>query len=235
MNRTMNFHRNNDFFLRIPALLGGLGAAFLILSPPAVLAAADALLFPDGRQTMEVRTNERNPFGQQVTPEVQSTGAAAQESVSEESRLRRILRALKISGVSGQGTSRRALIGSLILAPGDPLPPLITNQAESLRVAGVDDSQITLEFIEKDPAAESRKIVLYYSLKPTVAQFLFGEAVEELAQIGAKGQTQMPPLTSPKVTEILQKAQEAELKSLVDRNIRMMGVIDDEQPQKKSQ
>lgn len=235
MNRTIIFYRSADFSRRIPALIGGLGAAFLILSPPAVLAAADALLFPDGRQTVEVRPNERNPFGQQVAPEVQSTSAGTQEAVSEESRLRRILRALKISGVSGQGSSRRALIGSLILKPGDPLPPLITNQAESLRVAAVDDSQVILEFIERDPAAESRKIILFYGLQPTVAQFLFGEAVEELAQIGAKGQSQMPALTSPRVTEILQKAQDAELKSLVDRNVRMMGVIDDEQAPKNPQ
>lgn len=235
MNRTIYFHRNDDFFWKLPALLGGLGAAFLILSPPAAPAAADALLFPDARQTVEVRSNERNPFGQTVSPEVQSTGGAAQETVSEESRLRRILRALKISGVSGQGSSRRALIGSLILQPGDPLPPLIANQAESLRVASVDDSQVILEFIEKDPAAESRKITLFYGLQPTVAQFLFGEAVEELAQIGAKGQSQMPALISPKVSEILQKAQDAELKNLVDRNVRMMGVVHDEQPQKQSQ
>lgn len=216
------------------AWAAGLSAAALVLFAPAALAAGDKLLFPDGRQALEVRPGERNPFGQQIAPEVQSTTAGTQDTVSEESRLRRILRALKISGASSQGSSRRILIGSLILKPGDPLPPLITNQAESLRVLSVDESQVILEFIDKDPTAETRKITLFYALDPTVSQFLFGEAVEELAQIGAKGQAQIPTLTSPAVSEILQKAEAAELKNLVDRNIRMMGVIQDEQASPKA-
>lgn len=210
-----------------------LSAAALVFFAPATLAAADNLLFPDTRQSLEVRPTERNPFGQQIAPEVQSTTTNAQDSVSEESRLRRILRALKISGASSQGSSRRILIGSLILKPGDPLPPLITNQAESLRVLSVDETQVVLEFLSKDPAVETRKITLFYALEPTVSQFLFGEAVEDLAQIGAKGQAQIPALISPAVSDILQKTEAAELKSLVDRNVRMMGVVHDEQTSPK--
>jgi hypothetical protein len=235
MMRTMNFHWNNAFARVVRTVIGAGCAAVLIIFSPVGWAAADTLLFPDGRQSVEVRPSERNPFGQQVALEVQSTTAGTQDSVSEESRLRRILRALKISGVSGQGQSRRVLIGSLILKPGDLLPPLISNQAESLRVLGVDASQVTLEFLEKDPAAESRKIILFYGLAPTVTQFLFGEAAEDLAQIGPKGQSQIPALTSPEVSGILQKAQDAELKNLVDRNVRMMGVVHDVPPPNQSQ
>jgi len=204
----------------------------LLLVAASAQAASESLLYPDARQALEVRKNERNPFAQQIA-ESSSPTANAQEGVSEEARLRRILRAVKIGGVSGTPGHRQLLLGSLILKPGVVLPPLISNQAEILRVVSVDDSSMTLEFVEKDPAADARKILLPFDLKPEVTQFLYGEAVEELAQIGPKGQTKLAPLSAGGVVEILKGSQDAELQNMADRDVKLMGVVHDEQAQKK--
>lgn len=206
--------------------------SLLLLSANAP-AASESLLYPDARQVLEVRGNERNPFIQQIAEP--TSVAAPQEGVTEEARIRRILRAVKISGVSGSPGNRQLLLGSLILKPGFVLPPLLNNQAEVLRVVSVDESSITLEFVEKDPAADARKVVLSFDLKPEVNQFLYGEAVEELAQIGPKGQPKMPPLTAGGVTEILKGSQDAELQNIADRDVKLMGVVRDEQDPKKDQ
>lgn len=210
---------------------------FLSLCLPATLplncpGAVDSLLFPDGRQVLDVRTTERNPFAQQIAEPPIAT-ANPQEGVSEEARLRRILRAVKVNGVSGTSGKHQVLLGSLILKPGVILPPLISNQIEVLRVVSVDETSMTLEFVEKDPAVDARKIVLPFNLKPEVTQFLYGEAVEDLAQIGPKGQTQLPPLSSEGVSEIVKGSQDAELKSMADRDVKLMGVVRDEQKPKK--
>jgi len=206
---------------------------FLLLSVNAP-AASESLLYPDGRQVLDVRSNERNPFVQQLV-EPSSTTTSPQEGASEEARLRRILKAVKISGGASKSGHRQLLLGSLILKPGVILPPLLSNQSEALRVISVDDSSLTLEFVEKDPSSDARKILIPFDLKPEVTQFLYGEAVEELAQIGPRGQTKMPPLTAGGVTEILKGSQDAELQNIADRDVKLMGVVHDEQAPKKDQ
>ncbi len=202
-------------------------AAFLFslfTFPLSSFAAAPELL-PDGRQTVDVRAGERNPFTQQAAPEQGAT--ASSESASEEARLRRIIRAVKIGGVSGGNGQFRILLGSLILSPGETLPPIIRNQSEMLRVLSVDESSLTLAFVERDPSADPRKIVLPVGMKPEVSQFMFGEAVESLLQIGPRGAPKLPPLESPAVAEILNSSQEVELRNVADRDVKLMGGVQD--------
>jgi hypothetical protein len=204
----------------------------LLLFSASAPAASDSLVYPDGRQILEIRSNERNPFAQQIV-EPMSTAANPQEGASEEARLRRIFRAVKVNGLSGTPGKRQILLGSLILKPGIILPPLINNQSEVLRVVSLDEDSMLLEFVEKDPSVDPRKITLPFDLKPEVTQFLYGEAVEELAQIGSKGQAKMPPLASPAVDQIVKGSQDAELQNMTDRDVKWMGVVHDDQAQKK--
>lgn len=193
---------------------------------PSSFAAAPGLL-PDGRPTVDVRAGERNPFAQQAVQE--QALPASTESVSEEVRLRKVLRALKIGGTSVGKDGPRALLGSIILQPGETLPPLIRNQAEVLRVVSVEESSLTLAFVERDPTADARKVVLPFSMKPEVASFMYGEAVESLLQMGPKGLSKLPPLKNPDVAEILKSTQEVDLKGMAARDIELMGVVRDDE------
>lgn len=197
-------------------------SAFLLSS----FAAAPGLL-PDDRPTLDVRAGERNPFAQKAVQE--SALPATTESVSEEARLRKILRAVKIGGISGGKEGSRALLGSLILRPGETLPPIVRNQVEVLRVVSVEESSLTLAFVERDPTADARKIVLSFSMKPEVASFMYGEAVEALLQMGPKGLSKLPPLKNPGVEEILESTKGVELKGMADRDTELMGVVRDDE------
>ncbi len=203
----------------------------LLLFPLCAPAATDSALFPDGRETIALRPGERNPFTQQVVQEAQTT--AAPETASEESRLRRILRTIKISGVSGGNGKFQALLGSLILKPGNTLPPLINNQSEQLRVAAVDSRSLTLAFVERDPSADPRQIVLPIGIKPDVTQFLYGEAVEDLIKLDQKGQSTLPPIENPEVAKILKDSQDVDLNNMTDRGVKLMGVVHDVPQPKK--
>ena len=203
----------------------------LLLSPLLLRASSDPSLYPDGRQQVELRATERNPFAQQITPEV--VPANPQEGATEEARLRRILRATKIGGVSGSGGNRRALLGSLILKPGMTLPPILSNQFETLRVVSVDDTAVVLAFVERDSALSVRQIVLPLAIKPSVSQVMVGEAFEELTKVGPSGKISAPPLTIQGVSDLLKGSREADLRNVADRDVQMMGVVTNAENPKK--
>lgn len=196
---------------------------FALLCPLSLQASSDPSLLPDGRQRVELRPSERNPFAQQIV--AQETPSSAQEGTSEESRLRRILRAMKINGVSGAQDGKRILLGSLILKPGSTLPPILKDQFEVLRVLSVEDSSIVLTFVERDSTMEPRKIVLPFMIKPVVSQMKFGEAFEELTKVGPSGRIEAEPLSHPGVEDFLKGSREADLRNLADRDVQMMGVV----------
>jgi len=215
---------------RTGSLLGLLlvGAAF----PLFLQASSDPTLLPDGRQKMELRPSERNPFAQQIVEEAAPEGNV-NEGASEEARLRRILGAVKVGGMSVKGGQHRALVGSLILKPGDTLPPLVKNQFEVLRVVSVDDRSVLLAFVERDSSAGNRQIILPFGMEPEVSQFLFGEAFEELTKVGPTGQIDAPLLTNPGAEDFLKGSKEADLKNIADRDVELMGVVHDVTPPAK--
>lgn len=206
------------FALSIP-----LSAFILLFSPLCLRASSDSSLLPEGRQRVELRSSERNPFAQQITQEVAPT--TTQEGTTEESRLRRIFRAIKIGGASGTSGNKQVLLGSLILKPGTILPPILKNQIESLRVLSVDDTSVVLAFVERTPSVESRQIVLPYRIQPEVTQLMYGEALEKLAKVGPGGKIEAPPLTLPGADAFLKASTEAELRNMADRDVDLMGVV----------
>lgn len=210
--------------LRLAPWLLPLIAAACVATPSAAHAISDPTLLPDGRQSEELRPNERNPFGQQVVKETAPTPGKP-EAVTEESRLRRILRAMKISGVSGSDKSKKALLGSLILQPGTTLPPILNNQFEVLRVLSVDDHAAVLTFVERDSSLDSRKIILPFQVRPEVTQAMVGEVFETLTNLDPSGKISAPPLIHPGVEELKQGSMEADLRNIADRDVDMMGVV----------
>ena len=192
-------------------------------------------LRPDGREAIEIQSGERNPFAVQIVQDKGPAETSPTEGLSEEARIRRILGTLRVTG-SSQGEDRtKVLMGSLIVKPGDTLPPLIQNQSERIKVLSLEDGMLTLVFMERDPMAEPRRMVVPIDMKPAVTQFLFGEAVENLAQIDQKGRSALPPLTNPSVTEVLSGSQESEVQGLTDREVSLMGVVHDAKAPKKQE
>lgn len=208
-----------------------LSAFFLLCFSLLLHASGDPSLYPDGREKVDLRPAERNPFAQQVVPE--AAPANPQEGATEEARLRRILRAMKIGGVSGAPGDRRVLLGSLILKPGEILPQILNNQFEALRVLSVDDAAVVLAFVERDSAISARQIVLPYAIKPGVSQVMIGEAFEELTKVGPSGKIAAPPLTIQGVDDLLKGSREADLRNIADRDVQMMGVITNAENAKK--
>ena len=204
---------------------------FCLLFPLFLRASGDSSLYPDGRQQVELRSTERNPFTQQIAPAVVPTNA--QEGASEEARLRRILRAMKIGGLSGSGANRRVLLGSLILKPGAILPPILGNQFETLKVVSVDDTAVVLAFVERDYSVSARQIVLPFAIKPGVSQVMVGETFEELTKVGPSGRLSVPPLTLQGVNDLLKGSREADLRNIADRDVQMMGVTTNAENAKK--
>jgi hypothetical protein len=207
--------------------------AFLLLFPLLGKASSDPSLFPDSRQRVELRPNERNPFAQQIVPEAPTTNP--QEGATEEARLRRILRALKIGGVSGSPGHKQVLLGTLILKPGNTLPPIVKNQFEVLRVISVDDASVVLGFVERDSSVSSRQIILPFSVKPEVSQVMIGEALEKLAKVSPTGKIDAPPLTLQGVDDLLKGSRDADLRNLTDREVETMGVDTNAQDKKKTE
>lgn len=199
------------------------GILLLLLAPAVAQAINDPSLLPEGRQRLELRPAERNPFTQQIAAE--AAPAATQELATEEARLRKILRAVKIGGVSGTPGNRQVLLGSLIVKPGEILAPILKNQFEVLRVVSVDERSIVLAFVERDPSVEARKIVLPYDIKPEVTKVMYGEAFEELTKVTPSGRISAPPLTNPGVEDFLKGSREADLRNMTDRDVQMMGVV----------
>jgi hypothetical protein len=206
---------------------------FFLLSPLLLRAAIDPSLYPDGRKKAEVRPNEPIPFAQQIVPE--APAIAPQEGVTEEARLRRILRAMKVGGVSKGSGDRQALLGSLILKPGKTLPQIFNNQIEVLRVLSVNDNTVVLEFVEKDPSVASRQLFLPFSIKPEVTGMMVGETFEALTKVGPSGKIAVPPLTNEGVNEFLKGSQEASLRNIAERDVQMMGVTTNAEDKKKTE
>ena len=208
-------------------------AALILLSPIGLRAASDSSLLPEGRQKLDVLPSERNPFSAQVA-EI-ATSSTQHEGTTEESRLRRILRAMKVGGISGKPGSQHVLLGSLIIKPGDILPPLLDNQAEVLRVVSIEDNSLVLAFIERDASTEVRRIILPLGgLEPTVTQMMYGEAFEELTKMEASGKIDVPPLTLPGVDDFLKGSRGSDLHNVTDRDVQMMGVVRDAENAEKS-
>lgn len=112
-----------------------------------------------------LQIKERNPFTRRET----RVAEVKEDKESEESRLRALFAAMAVTGVVRGGGSVKALLGSLILKNGQPLPALIAGQTERLVVRCVTDTQIEIQFVEENERVEPRKILIPIDLRPRVA------------------------------------------------------------------
>ena len=199
-------------------------ALFMLAAAGSILPAfgdTDPEMTPSGRKFTEIKPSERNPFSQKVEAQAE---AVAMETESEEARLRRILSGLRVAGVSGSGTGKTVLLGTLILKQGKPVPNLLRNQAEVLKVSEISDESVKITFEDREAGAEPRLIVIPLRNKPMVTQLLFGEAFE---QMGGGGSA-LPPLKSEQAQALIDDAKSVELINLTTRSVDLMGPIENE-------
>ncbi len=195
-------------------------------SPPVSLPSIqiDRSIFNPGQRPPEqARANERNPFGLVVKPPAEETEARQVLALSPEDQLRQVLGGMRISGLSGAPGSYNALVGPLVLREGEVLPRIFADQAEMLRVKSINDREIVLVFLERDPDLPKREIVLNVDLKPNVRSMLVGEAFRGLVtSFTAKGVPDVPPRQNPGVEEFLTRTKE-NIDPLVEPPLEKMG------------
>jgi hypothetical protein len=181
-------------------------------------------LQPEKRKPTEVSEEERNPFGLiggAAAPEGAAPTAAVPET--EEQKLRRILRNMRISGLSGSQGSYRLLLGSMSIREGDILPRLFSDQAEILRVQSITDREITLAFVEKEDGRPPRTLGLGIGLRNDVRSVMLGDAFTNLVTFDAQGMPNAEPLSSAGVESYLDGVKAQDKQSILERSSKIMG------------
>ena len=112
---------------------------------------------------------ERNPFADRAKGE---QGLPAEDSQSEDSRIRMALESFAVSGIArGQG-GYKAQLGSIILREGKLVPRLIPGQSDDLRVTKITPELVEITWVADEEAAKPRKITLEIDLGPRVGVLL---------------------------------------------------------------
>ena len=239
--RLCSLHQTFDLFpllIALPRWFSGFPfplSAFLclLLSPLLLQAQSSPQLLPGGRHSVVVPPIPKIPFAQQTIPEAPPINA--QEGATEEARLRRILQTMKIGGVSGNSDQKQALLGPLILKPGNTLPKIIKNQIEEIRVVSVSDNLVVLEFLKQDPSSATRELYIPFGINPEVRQFMSGDAAEALTKAGVAAPPELPQAANPPdpvILSILTNSQEAERKRSTNK---LMGVVPNAEDKKKTE
>jgi hypothetical protein len=150
--------------------------------------------------------------------------ALAIETESEEARLRRIFSDLRVAGVSGSGSEKKVLLGTLILRQGKTVPNLLRDQAEVLKVSEISEESVKITFEDREAGAEPRLIVIPLRQKPVVTQLLFGETFEQMGGGGAA----LPTLKSEQAQAIIDDAKSVDLINMTTRTVELMGPTENE-------
>lgn len=169
---------------------------------------------------VDVRDDELSPFGMVSAALGQLVGPA--RPPTEEEKIRRVLRSLRVGGLSGLPGSYRVLLGPLSLGEGDQLPRLFANQAENLRVQSVSTREVVLQFVEADEGEEPRTIALSFDLSPGVDPLLVGEMFLKVVPVDGEGNVALPPRMPASVDAVMQGMRGQDWQSLVDRSTELM-------------
>lgn len=137
---------------------------------------------PESREPADVEETERNPFGQPPPPPKAEKAKVSEEEETVESKLRRALGAMRISGFGGVEGDYTVLLGPMSLREGDVLPKLFSEQKEVLRVQKIDmdKGELVLAFVEDNP--KPRTIGVSFDTEPRVNSMMVGEAVLKIAK-----------------------------------------------------
>lgn len=183
-------------------------------------------LEPEKRTPTQVSPGERNPFGLLAVPPPEEKEAVKIQVETEEMKLRRILGNMRITGVSGQAGNRRVLLGSMLLAEGDPVPRLFHNQGEVLRVDSISDRSVVLSFVERKQQSDQppRTVALGIDLGPRVRSLLPGELFTSVVKFDEKGAPTAPPLKTQGVESVLKQFETNRLtEALTDHRRALLG------------
>jgi len=161
------------------------------------IASAQQGPMPDDKEAVELREGERNPYEK---PIVEEAVVEAQEE-TEESRIRKVIGSMSLSGVRDNGYQIRVLLGSMILQEGDPLPPLIPGQSEALKVGEILPDQVEILFVEREEGEEPRRIEIPVKLDPRIT-YAIGPRPDAMNQpAGDGGPKAVFPEDEPEVSE----------------------------------
>jgi len=186
-------------------------------------------LEPEKRTPVDIKPDERNPFGLlSVPPPEEQEETVKIEVETEEMKIRRILGNMRVVGMAGQPGSYRVMLGSMKLAKGDIVPRLFANQGEVLRVEDISERQVLLSFVERKQPQQMdlppRMVGLGIDLAPRVRSLLPGEIFTSVVQFDAKGAPAMEPLRTDGVESILQQFKTNRLtESLTDHRRALLG------------
>lgn len=183
-------------------------------------------LQPEKRAPIDVPQSERNPFGLLSVPPAEQEETVKIEVETEEMKIRRVLGNMRISGLSGEPGSYRALLGSIQVAKGDTLPRLFSNQAEVLRVDDVTENRVVLSFVERKQQGDTppRTIALGIDLSPRVRSMLPGDFFTGVVEFDAKGAMSMKPLKTASVDAITTSVEPRQLTDgMVDHRRALLG------------
>lgn len=223
-------------FLALAALTAALAFASAQPSPspaaelltPAEQKAADlrlpqldrSALTPDARKPVEVKPNERNPFAG-AAGKVSDEAVPTAQPVTEQKRIERVLRAMRVAGVLESAPGRRILLGPMSLGVGESVPQLFVNQVETLAVESIDDHKVVLRFSKSDPSGGKRLIILPFDITPQVQQLLPGELMVKTVPLDADGLPLFPALTNRSADAMLKASEQQDFRGLVDRQTEM--------------
>jgi hypothetical protein len=130
-------------------------------------------MLPKQRTAQRLAPSERNPFA--FKPK-EAAKAAAEETETQESKIRAIFKAMTVSGVRrGADGELTALAGDLILRGGEEVKPVLPEQTEVLMVSKIEPKKVELTFVENKDSTQPRTIVMPIKNQPLVAQKLFAQ------------------------------------------------------------
>jgi hypothetical protein len=174
-------------------------------------------LLPTLRKPIEVEAGERNPFAVATKALERMTGVVTDTG---RDRIEKLLRAVRVSGVSESPGGRRVLLGPFSLAEGQELPRLFADQVDRVRVKTIAEKEVVLEFIESDPSKSGSPLSLPIGLDSgpaTVRSLLVGEVFRSVVPLDEDGEVALPALQSAGAQAVLEGAESQDLQGLVSR------------------
>lgn len=120
-------------------------------------------------KTFILRQEERNPFADRTKGD---KGQPAEDSQSEDSRIRLALESFSVSGIARGQDGYKAQLGGIILSEGNLIPRLIPGQSDDLRVTKITPELVEITWVADEEADKPRKITLEIDLDPRVGVLL---------------------------------------------------------------
>ncbi len=139
---------------------------------------------PDEKRPLLLKQDERNPYAKRGPGAVEEV---EREADAEELRIRAHLSTLRVTGRSRGPNGLRILLGDIILEEGRPLPQLLRDQSESLRVVELNEDTVVLGWLDLETGALTGKTMqVAYDLTPSVGYALQGQPVDAGTEEGSR-------------------------------------------------